>query len=259
MAAPEPSDVLWHNLELSSTERRRRLLKTYSVFTVLIAVNTTFILGVKALQNMDDIGWDAATQTWMSLLFAVSTFVTNLALKLTNRALTSTEGHRTSREEELSTFNKLAVAYLLNSVLIPLVVYAFPLFVSQAWYEAGGAVESAVMLMLTDAVGGAGRCIQFPILMKRYVLAPLTARSQRKVDNLWEPPPMFIGELYAQARPGRTRLLSRSVLFKSTPSILIPSRSSQSQFVRFDPNPSASIPPLRLNPIPSASIPSRPF
>ena len=136
----------------------------------------------------------------LSVVFSLSTAITNLLLKLTNRVLTGRERHGTSRARELSTFNKLATAYLLNSVLVPLLVYSFPIFVSQAWYENGGAVASAVILLAADIVSGVGRCIQFPQLFKRFVLAPLTVHSQRKLNKLWEPPPMFIGELYAQIR-----------------------------------------------------------
>ena len=67
----------------------------------------------------------------LSVVFSLSTAVTNLLLKLTNRVLTGRERHGTSRGQELSTFNKLAAAYLLNSVLVPLIVYSFPMFVSQ--------------------------------------------------------------------------------------------------------------------------------
>ena len=39
--------------------------------------------------------------------------------------------------------------------------------------------------------------MQIPPLFQRYVRAPLTARSQAKLDKCWTPPPHFIGELHA--------------------------------------------------------------
>ena len=56
---------------------------------------------------------------------------------------------------------------------MPIFVDSFPYFISQAWYEDGGVVQSALTLVLADAGGSLLRVIQFPPLIKRFVLAPL--------------------------------------------------------------------------------------
>ena len=62
--------------------------------------------------------------------------------------------------------------YLINNILMPVVVYSFPYFISQAWYEDGGAVQSAFTLITGDMMGSCLRVIQFPPLIRRFVLAP---------------------------------------------------------------------------------------
>ena len=84
-------------------------------------------------------------------------------------------------------------------MLLPLVVYSLPFFVTQAWYESGGLVSAVVSLAVFDALGYTFRWLQLPPLFQRYVLAPLTATSQTRLDALWQPSPMFIGELHANA------------------------------------------------------------
>jgi len=60
-------------------------------------------------------------------------------------------------------------------------------------------VQSAFTLIFADAGGSCLRVLQFPPLFKRFVLAPLTSRSQQQTNKLWEPEPIFVGELYANA------------------------------------------------------------
>ena len=95
-------------------------------------------------------------------------------------------------------FNKLAVTYLLNSILTPCIVSAIPYDVTQAWYETDGLIDSVFSLWMADTVGTTMRALQIPPLLKRHLLTRLT-RSQEKANRLWRPENLFVGELYANA------------------------------------------------------------
>ena len=71
---------------------------------------------------------------------------------------------------------------------------------AQAWYEEGGVVTQAVYLMLAAGVGYPFyQLIQPECLLKRQVIAriPKFAASQRRLNELYHPPPVHFGALYA--------------------------------------------------------------
>ena len=82
---------------------------------------------------------------------------------------------------------------------MPMIVFSFPFFITQAWYENGGVAQNVLTLIYSDAFGSCMRILQIPPLFKRFVLAPLTSTSQMQTNRLWDPEPMFVGELYANA------------------------------------------------------------
>lgn len=150
--APEPPDIIWANLEVTPWLRRRRLLFTYSVFAVLIALNAGLVVGLKVAQNMEQVlqaeeRLGALGKRGAAVLATGITLGTNVALKLVNRQMTAGEGHQSSVDLESSTFTKLALAYTANSVLTPLAVGAFPYFVCQ------------VQTLCGQQCGGATRCL----------------------------------------------------------------------------------------------------
>ena len=200
--APEPSEVVWRYVGICKREKRKRLARTYGFFGLLIAFNAAFVVGVKTLQNHETVtAWGTTEQTFLALVFAASTSLTNLAMRLINRMLTAHEGHHTYTSQEISTYHKLSVAYVLNTVLVPLFVFSFPFFVSQAWYEPGGAVSSAVALLFADMLSSILRGAMADVVARRYLLSRLllyrNKLTQARLDQLWEPVSLPTGELYA--------------------------------------------------------------
>jgi hypothetical protein len=55
----------------------------------------------------------------------------NFLLKLVNRSMMGQEHHPSREDEQNAMFNKLAISYLINNVLIPLFVFTFPFFAHQ--------------------------------------------------------------------------------------------------------------------------------
>lgn len=119
----------------------------------------------------------------MSLLMSLFTVIVNFCLKQVCRALTASEMWPTADAQDLSMFNKLAVAYTLNNVAIPILVCSIPLGINESWFEPGGAVQSAALLIVADAASYSLRVLQIPPLLSR-LLTPLLARSQSKANQV---------------------------------------------------------------------------
>ena len=123
----------------------------------------------------------------------------NYVIKFYVYAATERERHISKTSFERSLFTKLSVAYLANTVALPFLIGLIPHGVSQSWYEAGGALDEAqVVLVSTVLIGEALKVSQPWSLIKRRVLAR-RAHSQLRLNALWSPPPMKIGELFADA------------------------------------------------------------
>lgn len=78
---------------------------------------------------------------------------------------------------ETSLFGKLSLAYIFNSVLIPIGVGSYfsarvsGVAVTQAWFEPGGVVNQAVFLIVTNGLVCVLQVLQPWELFKRFVLA----------------------------------------------------------------------------------------
>ena len=194
-AAPEPDAILWEHLETPVSHFRSRTRVSYVVMLLLVLVNVVIIGSITLWQNHWEL--DVGLNSYLSALIGVGMTLINYVTKVLLRPLTAKERHPTKTSLELSVFNKLAFAFMCNSVLVPLVEYSFPFFLTQAFYETGGLASAVLYAVIFDAAGYTLRVFQIPPLFQRYVLAPLTARSQAKLDKCYAPSPHFIGELHA--------------------------------------------------------------
>ena len=223
---PEPSDVAWENLQEDESWRTRQIAMTYVAITPLLIGSCCAFVVVRAAQATAEeemplvekveeeagVTADQAAMAYSLGLTAVSALVvgiTNLLLKGVLIALTRREQHATATAYEISLQAKLSLAYVLNSVVLPLAFGVVQSAVvtlgstrglrlaNQGWYEGGGVVTQAALLLGTDLVLRESlKLLQPQSLARRYVLAPL-AVSQHRLTRLWAPPPPLLAELYA--------------------------------------------------------------
>ena len=71
--------------------------------------------------------------------------------------------------------------------------------VTQAWFESGGVVSQAFLLIVTNFVFVEGlKVFQIYPLVMRFLVSPFVISQTRK-NALWAPPRMLLGDLYAGA------------------------------------------------------------
>ena len=106
-------------------------------------------------------------------------------------------GPPTRTEYQRAVFTKLTLVYVVNNVMIPFLVALLPVGVNQGWYERGGAVNQAFITIVLNIVFTEGlKLFQYMALFNRYIRAPFVVSQQRK-NELWQPPEMPLGEMYA--------------------------------------------------------------
>ena len=132
MNAPEPSEVHWEALELSDEQETRMSLFNWVAVFVLLLLSGFLIIYIKYEQARQKAGsgpwgnYSANIELILSggliLASSTATAVTNFVLKLIIVWLTHQEGRDTKTEHEASLFKKLALAYVVNSAAIPIMM-----------------------------------------------------------------------------------------------------------------------------------------
>ena len=225
--APEPDDIFWENLELKPHARRERQRLSYMLLALIILIGLLMMGAARIIQvsyHQNSALYFTSADGYVptrrllgnltiSGVAAGVTLLFNLLVRPASFALTDRESHPTRSASEKSSFTKLILAYSLNTVVVPIFVafisydhpygqsatLTFSPRITQAWYESGGVVSQAVILILSNAVvTDFNKVVQILPLFDRYMRAPLFARSQIKLNELWAPPRMEIGDTYAE-------------------------------------------------------------
>ena len=206
-AAPEPSEVNWAALEINDAQQLKASITNWLLIVLMLIASAALILiirMVKQLQTEEGIVAGSAGTGFsflMIVLSSLATALTNFGFKVIITKITHREGRDTTTDHEASLFVKLAVAYVVNSAAIPVLVGVFVSgfvngeVIDQSWYERSGVVGQAWLLLMVSSFGKEFPKIfpVVPIIKRRFMVA----RSQAKLNQLWEPARLYIGELYA--------------------------------------------------------------
>jgi hypothetical protein len=221
--APEPSDVMWENLEIDEPTRRCRHIVHTLLGVLLLVLATTSLYTTRLLQiahaqfaadgNQDDIS-SKVPGFVVSTLNSVVTLVFNLIINFAIDKLTHREAHPTRSEFERHKFTRLSFFYLVNTLVVPIFVSMFTLYdpkdrnivffitgITQASFEGGGLVAQAYVLIIsTSAAADFARYVDVPALIRRHVYGYFAERhgSQIKLNELYRPSTMQIGQIYAE-------------------------------------------------------------
>ena len=141
--APEPSDVLWENLEVKQAVRgSRQTLHTFLI-ALLLVLSTIVLYTTRLLQlahtqyatratTANPKGESDMQSTVLGLgvtgLNSVVTLIFNAILQYSIEFLTKREAYPTRTELEKHQFTRLIFAYLVNTLIVPIVVSMLTLY-----------------------------------------------------------------------------------------------------------------------------------
>lgn len=144
------------NLENDISYTNRRSLVTFAVTSLLIGASVGIQILLKYVQAQISPDTDTTltaneTAIYSLLLSAIAStvvVVVNLLLKWTIKHFVSLEGHDTKTDFEIRVFTMLSMAYLLNTVVMPMALGAMPfgvryLTVLDAYKKRGGCLREA--------------------------------------------------------------------------------------------------------------------
>lgn len=156
--APEPSDIYWENLQISTFARLFAGLISMALTVVQILFCVGIIAGIKQWQDSEQSRireiyrsggkkmslYDTAKLNGISALSAGFIFVINFLLKFSMRALSRREMHETQTKTNVSVALKLTIARFFNSALVLVIVNGK----AEDWYNNGNLVWDATILLV---------------------------------------------------------------------------------------------------------------
>jgi len=204
--APEPTDIVWENLELGLWWERLVVFMNFVLTVVLLLLSLgalTYIKDKQALISSDKNASEIAKYLAIGSSGAVS--VITFGIKTIVKKSTEFEGLDTRTEIVSSLNGRLTMALVTNTVLVPFALamyrslrlsgYNRPL--DQSWFESGSVIYAAVYLQVFNFAIYEGLKV-FPIapIINRYIMAKF-AKTQFNLNRLWNPVPCDIATLYA--------------------------------------------------------------
>ena len=134
----------------------------------------------------------------LSLVQAGVLALLNMTVRMVALKSASLERKHTHSAREKSIFYKMSFAFLVNSVLLPMIIYRDD---ASTWFNPGSVIEQALMLLLIDfGLTSTLRTLALPhwILQSlKRLYGRLRFKSQAKLQEMYAPKSLELGELYA--------------------------------------------------------------
>jgi len=214
-AAPEPDEIKWDNLQYPESFVRAQELRGELLVIAAVGAGAVAIVVMKGIQvdlllkhqlDYSPVSEDSAVGLdvpGLAKIYAMTAAVslTTVAFDLIVTALCTRyvkyERHATATEEHESLFSKLSWAYLLNAVVVPIglgmtLSHEHGRFLDQTWYEPGGVIQQASLLIIFGWCTPLAKIFNSMIILRRYIFGRF-AYSQQKLNELYEPCQYDIG------------------------------------------------------------------
>ena len=156
--APEPDDIQWENLEVSTCMRIINNIGSYLVSILVIGIANALIFGIKIQQteikerlekqlseklDKDVSLSDQAMLKAIAGFSAALRFIINVSFKYFMKSLSTFEKHETMTKMNVSMAFKLLVARFINSSVIMMAINSDP----EVWFKSGGLAYEATLFI----------------------------------------------------------------------------------------------------------------
>ena len=193
--APEASDIIWENLNVTLPYRVFRRIVTWTVMLLVVIGSFFLCLLIKDTQQ----GWldgdashaDYASFKCFSMLLSVAIVGINQVLGVTARLLTAQEKHETWTHFHLSVCYKLSLFQVLNTTVLLIVINSVRLSTMEtyySWWTPNGLVNDLLNLMYVECSIGPLTCIFSPrYLIKLWRRFRLTHKAKSGLITVTQP------------------------------------------------------------------------
>lgn len=137
--APEPSDVYWENMNVTTSQRLKNMAVTFIATLLLICTCAAAVFGIKYLKTYvddEEKGLPPYVTTLVSILCSIVIMSVNTNLRKVIRELTIKEKHETYTAYNISVATKLTITRFFNSAIVPVLVNVY----SGDWFKDGGLI-----------------------------------------------------------------------------------------------------------------------
>ncbi|CEM34404.1 unnamed protein product [Vitrella brassicaformis CCMP3155] len=148
--APNPDDIVWHNMGFTDMQRLQAKLKTYGIVIFLLGASFGATYGL-TIANKElvkaELGGSIVTFVLSMLLVGVIAGI-NVGLQSLISYLVPYQRHVTVTGRDASEMNMLTAALVLNTALIHFISNINP----KEWYAAGGLMQNMLLQLCFNAV-----------------------------------------------------------------------------------------------------------
>jgi hypothetical protein len=191
--APNPSDIIWENMNATFKEKLRARLKTYLVLLCIVTLSFVVVWFCKLVSGWLKQPW------WMSIITSLALVCANLSVAFGTRYFANQQRHATRTGKDVSIMVLLTVGMVLNYSGVS---FAINYDADQNWYRRGGLLNAIFTLTVVNAlvmpiltVSGFKWCCKRAILKSVDPKKP--GMTQATLNKLHEPPEMDAAKSYA--------------------------------------------------------------
>lgn len=201
--APEPTDVIWENMQYSNLNRFfRKIIIYFLAILVLFGSFWALFYISKSQKNLSEDS--AAVKYIVSILFSLSITIINVILNIVLEILTKQEKNRSYSSYYLSYSLKLMTAWFVNTAILPVIVTYF----GNEWSNKDVLIQNSFIFFLTNAfvspilyffdMSYYMKLIKRYLLKKKYIKnkEPME-HTQGELNQIFENPDMNLALKYA--------------------------------------------------------------
>jgi hypothetical protein len=162
--APEPTDVYWENLNITSLKRYFRIFVTYSatVIMILACFGIIYLFNIWKINAARNKGYGSIVISWICSFVIIGI---NEGLTTVVRTLSIKEKHETYTAYNLSVAFKLTLTRFINTAIVPCIVNIH----SERWFVEGGLVSDIFSIMISLSFIDPVSCIIDIGAIKKYL------------------------------------------------------------------------------------------